>query len=260
MCMLMQAVQFSQASASLGGLRIALYGGKGAILGDPNYPYKKTLEDAGSALGHFSIEILNNSADVQQMLTSDNFDVVFFPGGYSSQQAAGLGQQGLAAVKNFVSRGGGYIGTCGGAFLALESLRLYGDGPKGTGFPALSLGTGLVEIEFTERGFHDMPLDRHALGGNLSIFYQGGPVISAADLPSNVTILSWFRTSVPPQSLHKGKNTPSMTYAEYGAGRVVLNSPHAEHVKSQAGLGVKTYQGELAWVSRRGTASGMLVV
>jgi len=191
--MLMQDVQFSQ--ASLGSLRIALYGGKGAILGDPDYPYKKTLEEAASALGNSSVQILNNSADIQQTLTNDNFDVVVFPGGYSSQQASGLGQQGLAAVKTFVSSGGGYIGTCAGAFLGLESLLLYGDGPKGKGFPALSLGTGLVEIEFTEQGFDDLPLDRHALGGNLSIFYQGGPVISAEDLPSNVTILSWFLRS-----------------------------------------------------------------
>lgn len=256
--MLMQVVQITEASSD--SLRIALYGGEGAILGDANFPYQKSLAKAAAGISNFSIEILKDSVDVQRKLTTDAFDVVFFPGGSGNGQASGLGQQGMAAVKAFVFGGGGYIGTCGGAFLGLEHLRLYGDGPQGKGFPAQSLGTGPVQIEFTDRGFQDIPLDQRMLGGNVSIYYVGGPVITAESLPSNVSILSWYRTNVPPQLLHHGKNTPSMTYAEYGAGRVVLNSPHPEHVKSAAGIGLAIYQGELAWVSRHDTALRFSVV
>lgn len=50
-------------------------------------------------------------------------------------QATAIGEEGLAAVRRFVAAGGAYIGTCGGAFLALQHLLLYGLGPAGKGPP-----------------------------------------------------------------------------------------------------------------------------
>jgi glutamine amidotransferase-like uncharacterized protein len=258
-CLFLVFVSFAEASDHM---RIALYGGDGAILGDPNFLYENTLELAASAFGNFSIEVLKNSSDVQQKLTNDTFDVVFFPGGSGSQQASGLGQLGMDTVKTFVSGGGGFIGTCGGAYLGLMHLNLYGNGPEGKGIPAKELGIGKVFIEFSDQGFKDLPLDRHALDGNVSIYYMGGPVVATHDLPSNVSILSWYRVDLPASSWEPsgGRNTPSMTYAEYGVGRVVLNSPHAEHVKSAPGIGPLIYRAEIAWASRHSSASQAIMV
>jgi glutamine amidotransferase-like uncharacterized protein len=151
-------------------------------------------------------------------------------------------------VQAFVSNGGGYIGTCAGAFLGMVNMRFLGDTPSGL----QSLGSGTVKVEFSDRGFQDFALDRHAFGGNVTIWYEGGPVLPAESIPSSVNILSWYRTKIPsllpdPKTI----NTPAMLSTKYGAGLVVLNSPHAEHTQSAAGLGVALYRGELAWILRR---------
>lgn len=227
------------------GIRIALYGGDGAILGDEDYPYQKTIEQAAAALGESSVTVLLEEG-VRLNLTRDAFDVVFFPGGSGSRQAKGLGAEGLAAVQAFVSGGGGYIGTCAGAFLGMTSLNLYGADLK-----LQSLGTGQVQMELTEQGFQDFALDRETFAGNVTIFYQGGPVVAAESLPVDVGILAWYRSALPSWlPTPQGVNTPAVTSSTYGEGRVVLNSPHAEHTQS-GGIGPAFYQGELAWILRR---------
>lgn len=242
---------FFAAAAVAKPVRVALYGGQGAILGDKDYPYQATLEQAAAALGESSVTVLLEDG-VRQNLTNDAFDVVFFPGGSGSGESKGLGAGGVAAVRAFVAGGGGYIGTCAGSFLGMDSLLFYGAGPAGRGPAGLrSLGTGTVQVEFTEQAFQDFGFDRTALSGNLTIFYQGGPVVAAAALPANVSVLAWYRSSLPswlpgPQ----GVDTPAVTSVEYGAGRVVLNSPHPEHTQS-GGIGPAVYQGELEWVLRR---------
>lgn len=236
-------------SRATGDLRVAMFGGRGAYLGERDFPYRAVLEQAVAGLGG-SLSVLLED-DIRGNLTTDAFDAVFFPGGYGSTQAEALGLAGMAAVRAFVAGGGGYIGTCGGAFLALKGLLLYGPGPDGRGPPAQELGAGTVKMEFTEQAIRDLALDRKALSGNVTIFYTDGPVVAAEALPPGVDVLAWYRTKLPyPRPLGRCGllNMPAITSAEYGAGRVVLNAPHPEHSQSAAGLGVEVYRGELAWV------------
>ena len=51
----------------------------------------------------------------------DQFDMVIFPGGSGSKQAAALEEEGQEVVKQFVEDGGGYMGICAGAFLAASN-------------------------------------------------------------------------------------------------------------------------------------------
>ncbi len=46
--------------------------------------------------------------------------VLVVPGGWASDKTAALGQEGAAAIREFVHAGGGYLGLCGGAGLALD--------------------------------------------------------------------------------------------------------------------------------------------
>jgi len=48
----------------------------------------------------------------------NNFDVVLFPGGSGSKEAAALEESGRQEVRTLVDRGGGYLGICAGAYLA----------------------------------------------------------------------------------------------------------------------------------------------
>lgn len=48
------------------------------------------------------------------------YDILFVPGGWASDKTVALGDDGRDAVRDFVGRGGSYMGFCGGAGLALD--------------------------------------------------------------------------------------------------------------------------------------------
>ena len=50
----------------------------------------------------------------------DSYDVLFVPGGWASDKTVALGEEGRGAIRDFVARGGSYMGFCGGAGLALD--------------------------------------------------------------------------------------------------------------------------------------------
>ena len=108
------------------------------------------------------------------------FDLVIFPGGSGSAQAAALGESGSEQVRQFVEQGGGYIGICAGAYLATSGfswgLKIL---DAKTVSPKWRRGRGTVEIELTEEG-------RRVLGadGHLGILYVNGPILMPADVDS----------------------------------------------------------------------------
>lgn len=51
----------------------------------------------------------------------DNYTMLFVPGGWASNKSKALGQTGIEAVQDFVSKGGNYLGFCGGAGLATKT-------------------------------------------------------------------------------------------------------------------------------------------
>jgi putative intracellular protease/amidase len=170
----------------------------------------------------------------------DQFDVVVFPGGSGSKQAAAVGDAGLRSVSAFVRKGGGYVGICAGAFLAAAnydwSLALL-DAKTFTGnreIPGVGTrsmwfrGTGAVTIELTDAG-------REILGdieGEIALRYANGPILSPAgreELPAYVP-LAYFRSEISKYPPQEGTmiHAPAIVAAELGAGRVLAISPHPE--------------------------------
>lgn len=186
------------------------------------------------------------------------YGAMVFPGGSGNGQAKAIGAAGIEAVRNHVRGGGGYIGTCGGAFLGLSHIRFYGDGPAGNG-PVTQepwdRGHGVVQIEFTAQGRSELLLEASTFGGNVSIMYWQGPIVKDKDLPTNVTRLGYFRTEIhtghPGSTTGEMVNTPAITSIDdFGKGRVVLNSPHPELAPHLPAI----YAGELHWIARLGVS------
>ena len=67
----------------------------------------------------FDVQLIN----AQSIRTGGlaEFDVVVFPGGSSARQAQALKKSGRDAVRAFIASGGGFVGVCAGAFLALSN-------------------------------------------------------------------------------------------------------------------------------------------
>jgi len=165
--------------------------------------------------------------------------VLVVPGGSGKQQAAALGSRGRTAIRQFVGGGGGYVGICGGAFLATSgydwSLALVNartlTGTRnvhGSEIPLAARGTGMVGIELTDIGAELFPEVRKTV----NVRYSSGPIFLSghrADLPDFASI-ALFRTEISAHECQRGTmiNTPAIIASMYGRGRVLLFSPHPE--------------------------------
>ena len=90
-------------------IRVAIYADDGAA----------TKPKVGQCLpGKMGFDVQWVSAEDIRGGALDDFDVVIHPGGSGSKQAAALGEDGRKQVRQFVKRGGGFIGICAGAYLA----------------------------------------------------------------------------------------------------------------------------------------------
>jgi predicted deacylase len=114
-------------------------------------------------------------ADIRAAVLNQ-FDVVIFPGGSGSKEAAAIGREGCVAVQQFVESGGGYVGICAGAFLASAkydwSLALVNANTftgkrhiPGVGERSMYVrGVGYVKMELTARSFgSSLPQRSHSL-------------------------------------------------------------------------------------------------
>lgn len=161
-----------------------------------------------------------------------DYDVVIFSGGSGSKQAAGIGDAGRAEVQKFVKDGGGYIGICGGAYLACGGFS-WGLGILNakTVSSKWMRGRAEVQIEVTAEGqkITSIPAKQQ------EIHYANGPIIKPAgltELPAYEP-LAFFRSEVSEHDSPKGAmiNSPAWVRGTCGKGRVLISSPHPEQTE-----------------------------
>lgn len=178
----------------------------------------------------------------------DQFDVVMFTGGSGSGQASALGETGRRQVKQFVEKGGGYVGICAGSYLACSGFT-WGLGILNakTLSPLWRRGTDIVKIELTNRGREILDPRQ----GQLDCLYFQGPILGPAGAPGlpDFEPLAFFRTEVARNNTPKGLmvDSPAILASRFGNGRVLCFSPHPE--QSQ-GLQVLLTRA-VAWVASR---------
>lgn len=205
-------------------VRVALFDDSGSA-GKGVPKVSEQLEKGGA----FVVTKLKGPQIGNGTLTNDSFDVVIFTGGSGHRQADTIGTAGVAQVKSFVEKGGGYVGICAGAYLACDGFSW---GVKILDAKTVSSkwrrGEGQVKIEATDKG-------REILGfpaGQLDIRYANGPIYTAAGSPAipDFEPLAYFRTELAEHDSPKGAmvNAPAMVAGSFGKGRVVCSSPHPE--------------------------------
>ncbi|MDO5308963.1 MAG: BPL-N domain-containing protein [Planctomycetia bacterium] len=214
---------FAQTPASCEDIRVAVFEGSGA----------------SAVCMWASYEILNEADGYQATLVSPeqirggalkDYDVVIFPGGTASGERNALGPEGWVELRQFISNGGGYLGVCAGAYMALvdssrsEGRLINAELKEG----AWERGDAVLEIELTDEG-------RQALGdvaGRFKIAYENGPIIQPANYSelTAFTTLAYFRTEIAKNNAPVGAqvDSPAIAYGAYGKGRVVISSPHPE--------------------------------
>jgi glutamine amidotransferase-like uncharacterized protein len=217
----------AQEPHDLTDIRVAVYDGGEDVFPEPR-------ESSAAALYwmfrwmNASVDVVNSSTIKQGIL--DEYDVIAVPGGYAYNYHLDLGSSGANAIEEFVARGGGYWGSCAGAFYACYEFQWTEYGDTGTYYYGvdLFLGKGVGPIA----GIADWP--NYAMTG-VSLNMTNG-LISFSEEPENHSIMyyggPYFETDgvdgVTTVATYAYNDMPAMIAFEHGSGRVFLTGPHPE--------------------------------
>lgn len=217
-------------------LRVAIYDDDGSISSSGHGPLWLM-----QSIRHLTSEVcLINAADIKDGALS-NADVVVFGGGSSSRQGKSLGHGGRQMVRDFIENGGGYVGICAGAFLAMSSreeyLHLIDAKPRS------SSGSGVVSLHFSNSAKNAI-----GLSGDLPVKFSGGPRIAADALPATCDVWAVFA-----ENLSRDKKSPlklegdaAVIATTIGQGKIVLFSPHPERAPGPQ----EAFWNALTWTSK----------
>lgn len=223
LCIFLSVSSFDNLFSQTFPIKIAIFNDDGVGSGDPA-KFEACITDANL---YKYTEV--SGAEIRAGILN-NFDILLVPGGSGSGQSASLQPAGLDSVRSFVYRGGGYYGTCGGAYLASAayswSLKILNT--KAIDAAHWARGHGPVVLNFTKEGkeFYGVNQD------TLTIIYWQGPLMApgAVDtLPAYVK-LSTFATEIAENGAIPGAMIGATAFAQscFGKGRVIIHSPHPE--------------------------------
>jgi glutamine amidotransferase-like uncharacterized protein len=207
-------------------VRVAVFQGTG--VGPSADKLIATLQAA--ATGPFEITRLTAEAIRSGKLA--DVDVLVHPGGSGSKQGNDLGKEGRLAVRQFVKEGGGYLGVCGGAYLATNdypwSLNLID--AKVVDKSHWARGSGTVTLQLSPEGSKFL---RHHKR-EMAIHYAQGPLLArrewgSRDVPDYES-LAIYATEIAKNGAPRGimARTSAVVRCEFGYGRVFCFSPHPE--------------------------------
>ncbi len=157
-------------------------------------------------------------------------DVLVHPGGSGSKQGKALGESGRTVVRKFVREGGGYLGVCGGAYLATNdyswSLKLIDAKVVDRLHWARGMGTVKLRLSPKATKFFDHEADE------MEIYYGQGPLLARREWDDpevpNYESLAIFVTEIAKNGAPRGvmAGTSAAVRCEFGRGRVFCFSPH----------------------------------
>ncbi|MBE9511880.1 MAG: hypothetical protein IMY71_13500, partial [Bacteroidetes bacterium] len=171
----------------------------------------------------YTVELVNSEYINEKGL--NDFKLLCIPGGDMYRYSQDLSQDGKKKIKNFINDGGSYIGICGGAYFASETVIWQGNQlsmtPLGL-FQGSAEGTIDSIVPYPQRGMCQVNIvdTVHAITHSIStpqwILYYWGPVLKPKT--SEVTILGKY----------SAVNQPAILAFDYGQGRVFITGTHPE--------------------------------
>jgi glutamine amidotransferase-like uncharacterized protein len=170
------------------------------------------------------------SADEIRLGGLNSFDVVVQAGGSGSKQAKTLEESGVDSIRQFVKRGGGYLGICAGAYLATVEYK-WSMGILNANVidrEHWNRGGGIIKIRLTAAGreFFGMSED------TISLNYNQGPLLAQADKPNLPAYeeLAVFENEIAENDAMEGImiGLTAIAQGNFWDGRVMAISPHPE--------------------------------
>lgn len=217
------AVLSAAAPGPIGGkkIRVALFLDRGA---NPRDILRESLEAAPD----ISLTVVDGE-DLREGWLRD-FDLLIVPGGSAKRESMSMKEEGRKEVRDFVGRGGLYIGICAGCYLLTEA--------KPTDLGLLPLDT--VDKPHWQRGKGVLPIELTPMGNEIfgtkeriiEVLYHNGPVVDASHVTpaSDFIPLGYYRSELVERGGKRGlmNGAPAMFFGRFGKGLVIGISPHPE--------------------------------
>ena len=225
-------------------LRIAVYVGDGAR----NVGAFRWLEITARAKDCTSVPV---DGEAVRGGALDNVDVLVMPGGSSTDEALSLQEEGRRKVKEFVRRGGGYIGTCAGCCLVMQESAEKSKKKRLDMIPftfGASGGAATMPVKFNDKAKEMCGIKK----GVWKVRYHGGPVLipgkPVAD--AKIEVLATYAGDV---NSYSSTPRPSMAgrvavvAGTYGKGKLFASAVHPESDVNDHGI----LRGAFKYVSGR---------
>lgn len=156
-------------------------------------------------------------------------DVYVCPGGYDRQIYKDIGREGAEVIREFIRKGGCYLGTCAGAIFTLNDAKGYGlspwkQDPKNSNFKH---GHAQIVMSITKRGSELMGVP----ASNRFVWYWNGPLMIPAPIEGMKSeVLATYRGDIlmNTTNLLRQAGYPAMVSVEFGKGKMVVSSCHPE--------------------------------
>lgn len=156
--------------------------------------------------------------------------LLIFPGGRDIPYHEHLKGIGCARIKNFVEKGGSYLGICAGAYFACADIEFEQGGPlevRGQRelafFPGRAIGPAFGHSKFSyesEKGAEPALLE-WGEEDLFSVYYNGGCFFENSKAYKEISIIAKY-ASLPFQS-------EAIVYCKVGKGQAILSGVHPEY-------------------------------
>ncbi len=157
----------------------------------------------------------------------DDLDLLVIPGGSSATQFRMMGKSGAAKVREFVKKGGSYVGVCAGFHCTLnrpDRIALlpytYINGTSGL--------QGQLAIDINENGAKILDV----APGRYRVYYSQGPISRKGKAweHGSAEVLGIYKNSVglPGRKHYDYTNHPAILFGNHGKGKVAATSFHPE--------------------------------
>ena len=182
---------------------------------------------------HFNV-IRVEAEDIRKG-TLNNVDVLIQPGGSGSKQGKQLEQSGRDSIREFIKRGGGYLGVCAGAYLSTSfydwSLNILNAMVMDRDHWARGSGDVVLKFSMEGKKFFNLDVD------TLIVQYNQGPLLAPyfmEDIP-DYKELAVFNSEIAEKGAPSGVmiGTTAIAQSTYGNGKVISISPHFEKREEQ---------------------------
>ncbi len=208
----------AQLAWAVNGATFAIYVGPGAWV-DGVVAFENFLDWKG--ISHERV----TPTDVNTIVLKDYYQAIFMPGGDAYYYKLYIDANGIQNIRDLVASGGGYFGTCAGAYFASDSIRWEGgkyDYPLDL-FQGFS--NGAIDViapwpDYTMTPIHlnpGNPINQFSPSTMTSLYYGGQTFVPHPGVSVD-TLFTWA-------AYHDSVGGIAFTY---GLGRVILTGTHPE--------------------------------